>query len=57
MHMCKWEEVIPRIEEKVDRIESKLDGALKIKYIITGSILTISFLCGLVISIVELFFK
>jgi len=49
-HDCKFEEVIPRIERKLDK-------ALEFKYMISGGLIATTFIVGIVWKILELILK
>ena len=56
-HVCKYEEVIPRIDKRLDEIDKKLDKTLSFKWIITGGFIAISGVCGVALTLFEIYTK
>jgi hypothetical protein len=54
-HECKFEEVIPRIDKNIETIQIKIDKALKFKYLLTGGAIAVTFLCGMLWKLMDLF--
>jgi len=47
------DDVLKLINSRLDRIENKLDGALKFKWIITGIVASVSTIFGVVITLMR----
>jgi hypothetical protein len=54
-HSCKYDKVIEIIHERTERIEGKLDNVLRFKWVITGGAVAITGLCGLIVTVINIF--
>ena len=52
---CKFEEVIPRIERKLDKIDDRTQKLLSMKQMIVGGAFTVAFLWSAMMVVLKIF--
>ena len=51
---CKFEQVIPRIEKKLDKIDERTEKLLSMKQMIVGGAFTVAFLVSAIMAVLKL---